>query len=274
MAVRVICPECGVKNSFTDEAANSFLRCTECGATLAGEEKRPKKKKKPDESAAPRMKKEASKGKVRTSGSVLLRLSESEAEEAIARGKRGVDFMILAAAASLAATIILLIRARTEHPPAWMDWAPLVLAFVSPVALCAPLFIWLPIAERIERREVVNAGFVLLVVIPTLAVAARILGSPVLEGVVSELNWVFGILLVAFLEKVCIIADREDLRDTAQLVLRMGVGVIFFNTVAGILAILPLMFVFAAFALFVAKLCFIYWFLNYARLLVWSRTTL
>ncbi|HVJ81413.1 MAG TPA: hypothetical protein VNC50_10125 [Planctomycetia bacterium] len=274
MAVRVICPECGIKNSFTDGAAGEALRCSECGATLV--DPAPGRAGAKTTETRRRTKRDARHGRTGAAAPVDQKLSAADKEEAIARGRRGAEFMLAAAILSLLGYGLALAQSRGLLVAGRARQVPPIFHFLSPLFLLAATLHWRPMAARLGRGQIVDAALALAILCPGLMAIGRAVGSALPQSAGALLGAVLVILLLAYLEKIFALADRDDLRDGAQLVMRASVGYVICLLAIELFFASPLpSFGRRTWILGVlATAYFAYWQAIYVRLLFWTRTTL
>ena len=274
MPVTVVCPECGAKQAI-DEDSELAARCGMCRATLtaaAGSRvfvaSAPTKKKKRKKRSPPSPQ----------------QVADGEFRQ---RARRGLNWLLLALFASMLAAVAgkaaapMQDIAGNDLPPWAVAWWTAQLAGVA-AAGCAyaatqafrPLGKPLDHALPTEWAWRLGAGLLPVAVLTSLIPAL---------GFLAELawlaNWVLYLLLVTVVERICVRTDRGDLRDSAEFVLRMGIGVVVFAAAAwlfglvGMMGLVGLRALAMMFALF-AVCCLALWTLSYAVLIFRVRMAL
>ena len=107
------------------------------------------------------------------------------------------------------------------------SFVPPLLGLFANACLIAAMFRWRKTAAAIERGQVVQAGMILGPILFAVELA-RVFGVDI-----ELVSWlatygllVYFTLLVAYLERVFVLAGRSDLQDLTHRVLSCGVGVI------------------------------------------------
>jgi hypothetical protein len=266
MALVVECGDCGTKLRFADSDEGQVARCRECGASVGVSNKsagfiptkKRKKKRKPEPNAA-------------------ARLTELDRKEAIRAGQVGARILLAALLANLAAFVLLVVSYFTISEANPTGRVP---SFVSPLlglfsnaCLISAMFRWRKTAAAIERGQVVQVGMILCPILFAVELA-RVLGVEI-----ELVSWlatygllVYFTLLVVYLERVFVLAGRNDLQDLTHRVLSCGVGVI-------VIAILQQLIVFTGLFVFIPLFAilnvvmivlWVVWCFEYFRLLLFA----
>jgi DNA-directed RNA polymerase subunit RPC12/RpoP/uncharacterized membrane protein len=269
MSIVSQCSECGAQSKFADADEGVSARCRGCGATIFVGRKAtnfvaaPKPKKKKKRTAQPQ-----------PGG----RVTDADRQEAVRTGRTGARIMFAALIANLLAFGLMVVAyytARLDEPDGVVpNWIVPLLGLGSNAALLAAILQWRRSATAIERGAVVQVGVVLGLLLFVMELA-RIGGyeNGFLDWIASYGRLVFFTLLVVYLERVCVLANRPDLQELANKVLSCGVGVIAIAliqqtlTLGGVFFLLgPLMIVLSI----AAVILWIVWCFEYFRLLMFA----
>lgn len=266
MALFAECYDCGAKQKVADSGEGSMTRCLECGALIGVDKK----------SAAFVATKKRTKKKRKAAPDATARLTDNDRKDAIRAGQSGVRLMLVALFVNLATYLLLafafLNSLSVGHTPVVLPYfiAP-VLGLVSSALLTATMFRWRPTAAAIERGQVVQVGLILgpiLFGIELLRVCGVEFG--ILSWLATYGQLVYFTLLVVYIERVCVLADRSDLQDLNHRVLSCGVGVIGiallqqFVALIGVFILAPLMAILSVVMIILRAV----WCVEYFRLLM------
>jgi hypothetical protein len=223
-----------------------------------------------------RAKKKPQKGVPASAEQNIPRLTEHDRKAAIRAGRGGAAMMLFALVCSVVGLVIILINRTTMTKDEPEGRIPTViqplLAMMSTILLIGATFRWRKTAEAIELGLVVRIGLVIgpiLLAINVLNVVGW--AHEFFEALEFYLRVVYFTLLVAFLDRITILADRYDLHELAQRVLSWGIGVLVSLMLLEFLAVLgPLPLALLMFLLLVVfVISYAIWSFEYGRLLVY-----
>jgi hypothetical protein len=267
MSLAVECHECGSKQRFADADEGSMARCQRCGATLGVSRKSAKfvpaktpakkKKRKPNPAA---------------------RLVDMDKHAVIRAGESGARMLLAALIANFAAFFLLAVAYLSLVAPIGgslpiPSWVTPALGLFSNACIMAAMFRWWKSAVAIERGTVVKVGVVLGPILFAVELA-RVCGVriEIVDWLSTYGRMVYFTLLVAYLERVCVLADRSDLLDLTHRVLSCGVGVIGIAITQQLIVIIGLFFLAPIMAMLsvAMTILWIVWCFEYFRLLLYA----
>jgi len=270
MPIVAECRECGAQLRFADADDGAMARCKQCGANV------PIRRAVSQFEPAPKPKKK--KKKRRAELKPTARPTDADRQAAIRAGESGARIMLLALLANLAAFAILALAVLSlfsvSHGPFHPNRLLIPgLGLFSSACLMAAMFRWRATAEAAGGGQIVQIGVVLGTLLFAVEVG-RMAGVKVgfLDWLATYGRMVYFTLLVVYLERICVMADRSDLLDLTHRVLSCGVGVIGIALFQQFIVLLHLFFLVPLMAMLNAGLVILWtvWCVEYFRLLLYA----
>jgi len=269
MSLAVECHECGSKQRFADVDEGSMARCQRCGATLGVSKKSAKFV--PEKSPAKKKKRKAK-------PNPAARLVDMDKKAVIRAGESGARLLLAALVANFAAFFVLAVAYLSLVTPIGgplpiPSWVTPALGLFSNACIMAAMFRWRKSAVAIDRGTVVQVGLILGPILFAVELA-RVCGVRIelVDWLSTYGRMVYFTLLVAYLERICVLANRSDLLDLTHRVLSCGVGVIGIAITQQLIVLIGLFFLLPFMALLSVALMimWIVWCFEYFRLLMYT----